>query len=67
MKNERFVLNDKSTFDYIYDNRNQSNIGEIINTALADIEEENKTKLKQIQYCYHISLIILLYALYKYH
>lgn len=48
MKNERFILNDKSTFDYIYDNRNQPNVGEIINKALADIEEENKTKLRGV-------------------
>lgn len=48
MRNERFILNDKSTFDYIYDNRNQPNVGEIINKALADIEEENKTKLRDV-------------------
>ncbi|ERJ12296.1 type I restriction-modification system subunit M [Haloplasma contractile] len=44
----RFVLDERSTFDYLYDKRNASNIGEIINTALAHIEEENKTKLRGV-------------------
>lgn len=48
MKNERFVLDDISTFDYIYDRRNQPDIGETINKALAHIEEENKTKLRGV-------------------
>lgn len=48
MKNERFVLDEVSTFDYIYDKRNQPDIGETINKALAHIEEENKTKLRGV-------------------
>ena len=48
MRYERFVLDEISTFDYIYDKRNQPNIGEIINTALAHVEEENKTKLRGV-------------------
>lgn len=48
MTYERFVLDEISTFDYIYDKRNQPNIGEIINTALAHVEEENKTKLRGV-------------------
>ncbi len=48
MRYERFVLDEKSTFDYIYDKRNQSDIGETINVALAHIEEENKTKLRGV-------------------
>lgn len=48
MSYERFVLDEISTFDYIYDKRNQPNIGEIINTALAHVEEENKTKLRGV-------------------
>ena len=45
---ERFVLDEISTFDYIYDKRNQTEIGEIINKALAHVEEENKTKLRGV-------------------
>lgn len=48
MRYERFTLDEISTFDYIYDKRNQSDIGEIINKALAHVEEENKTKLRGV-------------------
>lgn len=48
MRYERFVLDEISTFDYIYERRNQPNIGEIINKALEHIEEENKTKLRGV-------------------
>ena len=42
---ERFVLPEECTFDYIYEKRDEPNIGEIINEALEAIEEENKAKL----------------------
>ncbi|MCB5280149.1 MAG: type I restriction-modification system subunit M [Candidatus Cloacimonetes bacterium] len=48
MRRERFVLNEQSTFDHLYDKRTSSNIGEVINKALADIEEENKAKLRGV-------------------
>ncbi|MGE4342012.1 MAG: type I restriction-modification system subunit M [Bacilli bacterium] len=48
MRRERFVLNEQSTFDHLYDKRTASNIGEVINKALADIEEENKAKLRGV-------------------
>ncbi|WKY46650.1 type I restriction-modification system subunit M [Eubacteriaceae bacterium ES3] len=48
MRYERFVLDERSTFDYIYDKRNQTNVGEIINMALEHVEEENKTKLRGV-------------------
>lgn len=48
MSYERFVLDEISTFDYIYDKRNQTDIGETINKALAHVEEENKTKLRGV-------------------
>lgn len=48
MRYERFVLDEKSTFDYIYDKGNQPNVGEIINMALEHVEEENKTKLRGV-------------------
>ena len=45
---DRFVLDEISTFDYIYDKRNETEIGEIINKALEHIEEENKIKLRGV-------------------
>ncbi|OEF97360.1 type I restriction-modification system subunit M [Desulfuribacillus alkaliarsenatis] len=48
MRYERFVLDEISTFDYIYSKRNQPEIGEIINKSLAHVEEENKTKLRGV-------------------
>ena len=48
IKLDRFHLNNHATFDFLYENRNASNVGETINKALADIEEENKTKLRGV-------------------
>ena len=48
LERERFVLPKESTFDYIYMNRTKDNIGEIINTALEQIEEKNKEKLEGV-------------------
>ena len=48
MTRERFVLDEKSTFDYIYSKRNDNEIGDIINKALEHIEEENKAKLRGV-------------------
>ncbi|GAB6153641.1 type I restriction-modification system subunit M [Desulfosporosinus burensis] len=45
---ERFVLDEKSTFDYIYSKRNDNEIGDVINKALEHIEEENKAKLRGV-------------------
>ena len=48
LNRDRFVLDNKSTYDYIYSKRNESNIGEIINKVLERIEEENKVKLRGV-------------------
>lgn len=48
LSRERFVLDEKSTFDYIYSKRNDTEIGDIINKALEHIEEENKVKLRGV-------------------
>ena len=48
LNNDRFVLDEISTFDYIYDRRNQPDVGEVINKALAHVEEENKMKLRGV-------------------
>lgn len=48
LERERFVLPDKASFYYLYDNRNEPNIGELINEALYAIEEKNKLKLEGV-------------------
>lgn len=48
LERERFVLPNKSDFDFLYEKRNEANIGEIINKALDAIEEANKTKLEGV-------------------
>lgn len=48
MARERFVLDEKCTFDYLFENRNDSNIGQTINIALERIEEDNKSKLEGV-------------------
>lgn len=48
LKRERFVLSEDCTFDSIYAQRNESNIGEIINTVLNKIEDENRSKLQGV-------------------
>src|SRR5699024_3716903 len=41
MAAERFIILENSTFDYLYENRNEPNIGSLIDIALADLEEAN--------------------------
>lgn len=48
MSRERFVLPERSTFEYIRAHRNDPDIGEMINKALHAIEEENKAKLEGV-------------------
>lgn len=45
MKMERFIVPEDSGFDYIYSSRNETNIGELIDIALANLEEANRDKL----------------------
>jgi len=45
MKMERFVVPHNSTFDYLFEHRNTTNIGEVIDIALNDLEEANREKL----------------------
>jgi len=45
MKMERFIVPHNSTFDYLFEHRNNTNIGEIIDIALNDLEEANREKL----------------------
>ncbi|WP_028280356.1 type I restriction-modification system subunit M [Arthrobacter sp. H5] len=45
LKRERFPLHQTATFNHLYENRNAANIGELINIALAAIEDDNRAKL----------------------
>lgn len=45
LERERFVVPEVSTFNYLYDNRNSPKLGEMINHALAELEEANREKL----------------------
>ncbi len=48
MNRERFIVPEGCTYDEIYEQRNEDNIGEIINKALDAIEEANKGKLENV-------------------
>ncbi|GAB5444332.1 MAG: type I restriction-modification system subunit M [Fuerstiella sp.] len=48
LKRERFVLPAHCTFGALYEQRNAANIGEIINTALDEVEDSNKEKLEGV-------------------
>ena len=48
MKHERFKVPENSTFDYLYEMRNDGEIGGIINVALEGIEDTNRSKLEGV-------------------
>lgn len=48
MSRERFTLDEDSTFDFLYSNRNDKEIGQKINVALSHIEEHNSGKLRNV-------------------
>lgn len=45
MSAERFNVPENSRFDYLFEHRNDTNIGELIDIALNDLEEVNREKL----------------------
>lgn len=45
MAHERFVVPENCHFSYLFNHRNETNIGEIIDIALEDLEEANREKL----------------------
>lgn len=45
MKLERFRVPEECTFEYLYERRNEPNIGELINIALNTLEDANREKL----------------------
>lgn len=48
LQREKFVLDESCTFDYLLKHKEAPNLGEIINKALARIEEDNTEKLEGI-------------------
>jgi len=48
LRNERFQVPDKCTFDYLFESRNEPNVGELINTALEGLEDANRAKLERV-------------------
>ena len=48
MRRERFTLSETSTFDFLYENRNDNEIGVKINKALEQIENNNSAKLLNV-------------------
>ncbi len=48
LSRERFIMPPESDFYFLYQNRDKPNIGELINAALEQIEEENKEKLENV-------------------
>ncbi|HBF88602.1 MAG TPA: type I restriction-modification system subunit M [Bacteroidales bacterium] len=45
MKMERFIVPSNSSFEFLYEGRNEINLGELIDIALSDLEEANREKL----------------------
>ncbi|MCX8480524.1 MAG: type I restriction-modification system subunit M [Sediminibacterium sp.] len=48
LQRERFILPDESNFDFLYQQRNESNIGEIIDIGLTTLEDANRAKLAMV-------------------
>ncbi|MEM5563957.1 type I restriction-modification system subunit M [Psychroserpens sp. AS72] len=48
MSHERFKVPEESSFEYLYENRNQANLGDIINIALENLEDANRAKLEKV-------------------
>ena len=48
LKHERFKVPVESSFDHLYESRNADNLGELINIALENLEDANRTKLEKV-------------------
>ncbi|ERM83029.1 hypothetical protein P872_06030 [Rhodonellum psychrophilum GCM71 = DSM 17998] len=48
LRNERFQVPASCTFEHLFENRNEANLGELINTALEDLEDANRSKLERV-------------------
>lgn len=48
LRNERFQLPEDSTFEYLFEKRNEANLGELIDIALTGLEDANRSKLANV-------------------
>ncbi|MDN3657827.1 type I restriction-modification system subunit M [Ferruginibacter paludis] len=48
LRSERFQLPAESSFDTLFKQRNESNLGELINIALEKLEDANRSKLERV-------------------
>jgi type I restriction enzyme M protein len=48
LRNERFQVPAESSFDTLFEQRNESNLGEQINMALEKLEDANRSKLERV-------------------
>lgn len=48
LRNERFQVPADSSFDTLFEQRNETNLGELINIALEKLEDANRSKLERV-------------------
>lgn len=48
LRRERFILPEVSNFDYLFQHRNEANVGEIIDIGLTALEDANRSKLAMV-------------------
>lgn len=48
LRNERFQVPAECTFDFLFEQRNENNLGELINIALEKLEDANRSKLERV-------------------
>ena len=48
LRNERFQVPANCNFDYLFEQRNEANLGELINIALEGLEDANRSKLERV-------------------
>ena len=48
LRNERFQVPVESSFDMLFEHRNETNLGELINIALEKLEDANRSKLERV-------------------
>lgn len=48
LRNERFQVPNECTFDFLFEQRNENNLGELINIALEKLEDANRSKLERV-------------------
>ena len=48
LQRERFILPEESNFDFLFNQRNEGNIGEIIDIGLTALEDANRAKLSMV-------------------